>query len=241
MLNQLRKLFNKRLNQVGFSLDRHRRFPSVTDKFKISLVLDVGANVGQFAMELREKGYKGKILSFEPQSIAHQKLIQASKKDNLWTVSERLALGSKAANLEIYVAGNSVSSSFHEMQTAHEEAAPDSSVIGSELTRVITLDSIFSEVVRSDDKVLLKIDTQGYEKEVLLGSILSLPRIDVIQIELSLTPLYEPFESYEYFLNFLKEHDYDLWDLIPGFRNHLTGQLLQVDGIFVKNSRCQIS
>ena len=235
MLNRLRKLFNKGLNQIGFSLERYRKSPNVTGKFEISMVLDVGANAGQFAMALRESGYKGKILSFEPLSLAHQELIETSKKDKLWKVNKRIALGSAATNLKINITKNSVSSSFLEMQRAHENAAPDSLVIGSELTDVITLDSIFSEVVNNDDKVLLKIDTQGYEKEVLLGAILSLPRIDVIQIELSLTPLYEPFESYEYFLNFFKEHDYHLWDLIPGFRNHLTGQLLQVDGIFVKN------
>ena len=80
-------------------------------KFEINLILDVGANQGQFASEIRQCGYAGRIVSFEPLSKAHDKLIQASDGDTKWEVYPRCALGDHNGEVEINIAGNSESSS----------------------------------------------------------------------------------------------------------------------------------
>lgn len=225
---------NVYLQGIGFSLERHSRFPTITGAFDISLVLDVGANSGQFATGLRRSGYKGKIISFEPLSVAHEQLVTNAQKDLSWIAFNRVALGAANTEKQINISQNSYSSSMHKMLSSHTAAAPGSDIIGAELITVLTLDSIFDSVTRENDRILLKIDTQGYEKEVLLGALHSLPLITAVQIELSMTPLYEPYEPYEYFLDFFAENGFILWDLIPGFRDPSTGRLLQFDGIFVK-------
>ena len=123
--------------------------------------------------------------------------------------------------------------------STHVAAAPGSQTVGAEIISVVTLDEIFDSMIneKDNDRVLLKIDTQGFEKEVLLGAVHSLPFITAVQIELSLTPLYELSEQYQYFLDFFTENGFKLWDLIPGFRDPYNGRLLQCDGVFVRTEK----
>ena len=92
---------------------------------QINMVLDVGANTGQFAKWIRDTGYIGKIVSFEPLGDAHRKLSQAAERDPRWIVAPRMALGSAPGKIDIHVAGNGVSSSILPMLTTHTDAAPD--------------------------------------------------------------------------------------------------------------------
>ena len=81
-----------------------------------------------------------------------------------------------------------------------------------------------------------KIDTQGFESEVLKGSVKNLRNIVGIQLEMSTVPLYQKQKTYEYFFNFLKKYNFHLWSIIPGYWNTKTGQMLQFDGIFIKKT-----
>jgi len=78
---------------------------------EIDLVLDVGANFGQFAQQCRASGYQGKIISFEPAITAHATLLRTASSDPLWTVADRVALGATNGETEINIAANSFSSS----------------------------------------------------------------------------------------------------------------------------------
>ena len=57
------------------------------------MVLDIGANEGQFGEELRAGGYKGGMVSFEPMADAHNKLLLRSRSDTQWQVAARSAIG----------------------------------------------------------------------------------------------------------------------------------------------------
>src|SRR5581483_4796413 len=156
----------------------------------VDCVLDVGANVGQYARSLRVNGFKGQIISFEPLKSAFEKLRGAAQHDELWRC-ENYALGAVDSTALINVAGNSQSSSLLAMRKLHAEAAPESRYVGTEAISVRRLDGVFSELVGAHRAPYLKIDAQGYEKEVLKGGIASLPRISLVQIEASLCSLYE--------------------------------------------------
>ena len=99
-------------------------------KFEIDLVLDVGANKGQFASEIRHCGYAGRIVSFEPLSQAHGELLQSSAGDPMWDTYPRCALGDHDGEAEINIAGNSHSSSIMPMLESHLNAAPESAYEG---------------------------------------------------------------------------------------------------------------
>src|ERR1700747_2841378 len=72
---------------------RQRALASLLREKGINLVLDVGANGGQFACEIREYGYQGRIVSFEPISSVHAQLVERAKGDRNWIIADRTAIG----------------------------------------------------------------------------------------------------------------------------------------------------
>jgi FkbM family methyltransferase len=197
-------------------------------------VLDVGANIGQYGRMLRGIGYPGVIISFEPLSSAHQKLTAAAGADRSWIVAPRTALGSAKGSIQINVAGNSVSSSVLPMMKAHLSVAPESRYVATETVALARLDDLLPAIFSNPGPVFLKMDTQGYEAEVLKGAAGILSRVVAIQMEISLVPLYQGAPTLVHTLNAMGDLGYELFNLLPGFRDGVTGQLLQLDGIFVR-------
>ena len=204
--------------------------------FEIDLVLDVGANEGQYASGLRERGYRGRMVSFEPLSAAHAALLRASGNDPSWQVAPRMALGASDGEIEIHVAGNLLSSSALPMLPAHRDAAPGSGYVGLERARLARLDAAGAGYLKDARHVLLKIDTQGYEDRVLLGAEGILGRVTMIQTELSLAPLYEGQLLFDEMRRRLEDLEFTLHALLPGFWDARTGRTLQVDGVFLRRA-----
>jgi FkbM family methyltransferase len=203
---------------------------------EFNFVLDVGANSGQYALLVRSCGHRGPIISFEPLSDAHEKLAARAAADPHWTVAERAALGSRPARALINVAANSVSSSLLDMNRRHLDAAPHSAYGAAEEVDVIALDDCIDRYVPGNAGGLLKIDTQGYELEVLRGAHRTLSgRIDVVQTELSLVELYDGQALMLDVCNFLKQYNFTLRHIIPGLKDPASRRLLQLDGIFAKD------
>jgi FkbM family methyltransferase len=193
----------------------------------ISTVLDIGANVGQFALDLRMAGYKGAIVSIEPGSAAFKRLEKISSKDALWQVYN-FAIGSKSGFSNLNISANKgLSSSLLEMAN-HIEYFPESKTISVENVRVETIDDFIEEKRIKPERLLLKIDTQGFEVEVLKGAVKILDRVKLVYCETSLEPLYQNEQTYLYILNFLKTHGHDLIEVTPGIRSH-EKKLLQID------------
>ncbi|MEL6142383.1 MAG: FkbM family methyltransferase [Bacteroidota bacterium] len=210
-----------------------RRRMAALQEYRITTVLDVGANTGQYAAELRQYGYKGTIHSYEPLSSAFPTLLSASKKYTN-SFAHQLALGSEVGEGIINISQNSWSSSLRELLSTHLEGAPESAYVGQEKISISTVDEEFSRLNLSDERIWLKVDTQGFEREVLAGSKNSLSQIMVVQTEISLQPLYAEGMELEEALEYFKERGYRLIGLEPGFYNKKSGQLLQVDGIFAR-------
>lgn len=200
--------------------------------YAIDLVLDVGANTGQFVSTLRNDVlYAGRIVSFEPLSKAYEAISTKALRDRRWE-TYRYALGDSPGMADINIAGNSQSSSLLGMLPAHLASAPESRYVGTERVEVKRLDDIYPSVVLDARSVYLKVDTQGFERPVIDGARGSLPMIGTIQLELSLVPLYEGEALFPEMLNFMREAGYRLVALEPTFANRASGELLQVDGIF---------
>jgi FkbM family methyltransferase len=202
---------------------------------RIDVVFDVGANTGQFAQQLREAGFPGRIVSFEPSTAAHSRLSKRARRDANWTIASRMALGDHDGTITLNLAGNSVSSSLLPMLPSHENAAPESLYIGSETVDLRTLDTISTEFARDTELIFLKLDVQGFESRVLQGAEQFLSRTAGLQLELSLVPLYEGERLFHPTLQDLEERGYDLWSMVPGFRDPHTGRLLQLDAILFRN------
>ena len=200
----------------------------------ISLVLDVGANAGQYAQRLRAAGYGGRIVSFEPLAGAYAQLAHASRADRAWE-ARRMALGDTDGTTHINVAGNSWSSSVLEMGATHLDTAPESAYVGTEQTPIARLDTLWNELVREGERVLLKLDVQGYEMHALRGAEQALRQITLVQAEMALVPLYEGDSSWRTLVDHLEDRGFALAGLEPGFEHPETGRMLQADGLFLRS------
>lgn len=200
--------------------------------YNVDLLLDVGANTGQYAACMRKIGYTGEIVSFEPMFAAHEKLADNCSADSAW-MCRNFALGDVDSEMEIHVSGNSVSSSILPMLPEHERYAPASRVIDNEVIRVKRLDALPDWAQwRSRKGIWLKIDVQGYEEEVLAGAGECLVDVAAIQLEISLRPLYLQQLTIIPMMAYLNELGFDPVAFEPGFADKDSGEYLQVDGIF---------
>ena len=239
-MSRLNLFFKKCFAAAGLEVSRRQVRTAATGKRSlladqgIELLLDVGANIGQYATRVREEGYAGRIVSFEPLKEAHAELVLKARLDPGWTVHERCAIGAAIGEAEINVSKNSVSSSLLPMLAAHTQAAPDSVYVDKNLTKVLTLDAVMGQYRRARERVFLKIDTQGFEREVLEGAQESLKFVVGLQLELSIVPLYASQELYRWFLDDLEQRGFVLWSLVPGHVDPGTGQMVQFDGVFIR-------
>ena len=225
---------------TGFDIVRYSSFnfnqlrrSQLLSKTGIGCVIDVGANNGQYGRELRAAGYRGRIVSFEPLSHALAELSAQAARDPLW-ICRKAAMGDRNCRTAINVAGNSVSSSILPMLAAHSDAAPESRYVATEDVAMVTLEAVFPEVASEGDNIWLKLDVQGFEKQVLDGAGKALDKVCAIEMELTMTPLYENQTLYMDMIQRLARSGFSLAMINPGLRDPRSGLLLQADGIFLR-------
>lgn len=232
----IKRWVRQRFRDMGLELSWYP-VPRLFSSIRPDVVLDIGANVGQFADEIRRAGFRGRIVSFEPLSSAHRQLLERCRRDRGWCVAPRMAIGSTDEETTIHVAGNSFSSSLLPMEALHEQVAPGSRYIAKERVTVRRLDSVFDSFVKDGESVLLKMDVQGFERQVLEGARESMPRIGAIQLEAALAPLYEGEATLLELVRLVVDRGYELWSITPGLIDHRSGRLLQADCVFVKPAK----
>lgn len=233
-MSRLSEVVLRGLARRGFAVQRHpgwRRQRLMADH-GVDVVFDVGAARGGYAHELREFGYAGRIVSFEPIAAAYADLQAASAGDDRWTCVHS-ALGSAAGRQTINIASNSDSSSILPMADEHRSAAPHVDYIGEEEITVSRLDDVAPEHLTDAARPFLKIDTQGFEGEVLAGGVQTLDRCVGLQLELSFVPLYSGGMLVDEMISFAYDHGFRMVALAQGF-THPTGAMLQADGVFFR-------
>lgn len=236
----LKNLIKRQIEKAGYQIikpnlrqDHLLRRMKLFDNYKINVILDVGANTGQYANIVRNSGFKGKIVSFEPLSTAYKTLKNNSITVNNWEALN-FGLGDFDGESIINISANSESSSFLNMLPVHIKHRPESKFIGKEKVTIKKLDSVFHNFSNDSDNIFLKIDAQGYEYNILQGGNKSLNNIDGLQIEMSLEPLYEGEKLICELIGYIETKGYKLMSIEPGSVDYSSGQMFQVDGIFFK-------
>lgn len=203
--------------------------------FGIECVLDVGASTGGYGAELRSTGYDQRIISFEPSSDAFPALETRASRDALWDTVQ-LALGKESDEAILNLSLNRESNSILSIKDRHTAAYTQAKYVGSEVVAVETLDHVFDRYCVAGTSIFLKIDTQGYEYQVLLGAEACLSHITGVQVELSLVPMYEDETPFVEIITYLQAHGFSLMSFQPVIDDPETGQLLQVDGLFFRGT-----
>lgn len=228
-----RRLVRAGLARAGPVLERWRlgvHLVRLIDCYRVDCVLDVGANRGQFGTMLRQAGYRGPLLSFEPVPEAYADLEALATRDAAWT-AHQLALGDETVTLPLNVTSTSSVSSF--LQPTEEATLAFSSlrVARIEHIQVATLDDLAGELPYQ--RILLKVDTQGFDLRVLAGSRRLLPRTVAVQIEMSVIPLYEGSPSYLEALARMRELGFTPSGFFP-VMSDAKMRTYEFDGVFVR-------
>ena len=216
-------------NPRGYSLPTH--LMAVFDALGVNCVLDVGAHHGEYARQLRDYGYEGRIVSFEPVASSFARLADAAARDRDWRV-HHAALGAEEGTAELNVAADERLSSF--LSPSAAPLTPALAVEERETVRVRTLDGVVDEAVAGirEPRLFLKMDTQGWDREVLRGASASLPRIFGLQSEAAVLPLYEGMTSYLDAIRELGELGYDLTGVYPVAYDSL--RVVELDVVMIR-------
>jgi FkbM family methyltransferase len=180
----------------------------------IDCVIDVGANRGQFAHELRAIGYTGYLISFEPVHREYVILSESLKMDTKWR-GYQLALGAEDRTARIHVITSStVMSSLLRPLFRFGHSEEEMEDIGMK-----RLDGMFDEICSSLPnfpalpRVFLKMDTQGYDLEVFKGAERCIGKILALQSELSIKPLYDNMPDYHEALHAYEQAGFEVHNL----------------------------
>jgi FkbM family methyltransferase len=227
--------------RLGYDLTPRRKakpleaqLAAVLERFAIACVLDVGANAGQYGSMLRAWGYRGRIVSFEPVAAAHARLELRAAADPDWQVAPRMALGAKDGEATIEVSADSDMSSLLPQTELLRRLSASSRVVGRERVPIRRLDGLAKEYVNHGERTFLKVDTQGFEAEVLAGARELLPRLQGIQLEMSLVRCYEGERDFRELIDDLARAGFSPWLFLPGYFEHKLARQLQLDGVFMR-------
>jgi FkbM family methyltransferase len=224
------------LHRVDLDVSRGpypNRLARTLDAQGIDTVLDIGANVGQFASMTRRAGFGGRMISCEPLNGAFKELSARASRDPKWTPVHK-AVGSAPGTITINVSANSFSSSVLTMTDEHLTSAPGSGYIAQETVGLTTVRDLVAEHSVVPARTLLKIDTQGFEDEVMSGAGDLLGEFSAVQLELSFVELYAGQKLFDDLYERMRGLGYHLHIIEPGFSD-ASGRLLQCDGLFVRS------
>lgn len=231
---------------LGYELIKTKHHPTLQSHLanffhdlNIDLVLDVGANNGQFANTLRSIGYSGRIISFEPVSTCFEKLCLLSKNDPLWSVMH-LALGDKKEKKTINVFNSTDFSSLLDPNSFGKNTFEQMRTSKKEIIPVDTIDNILSELkLENITNIFLKMDTQGYDLNVFNGASSSLSMIIGMLTEISLHPIYEQMPGYHEVLQIYEKSGFTITGLYPITRNKDLS-IIEMDCVMIKQNKLHV-
>ncbi len=233
-LPRTRRAIRIALRAAGLERIRQPNFVDIMTKLDIDSVIDVGANAGQYVSDIRELGYRGRIVSFEPIREVYQRLCEAARKDNRWEV-HNFALGEKAGEQSINVSEDTVFSSFKRPDAYLTQTFSASNLARTETVKMIRLEDFLNEHPEIGKSAYLKIDTQGFELEVLKGAGSWLPRIKALQLELPMRRLYDDQPSWIAMVEWLAGKGFQVAMAKENNYDRATMSLLELDVVFVRS------
>jgi FkbM family methyltransferase len=199
---------------------------------EVDVLVDGGANRGQYASWARDCGFGGRIISVEPAHEAFRALSEAAEPDSRWEC-HNVALGPVNGAIDLNVSRSSLGTSVFEPNDRHAGAWPGDVV--EEVVRVPmrSLDSLWPGFGCDGERVYLKLDVEGFELSVLEGAAVVLDDVRLLELELSLVSVYHDAPVFAEVLPFLTERGFSVVALEQnGGDDDETGQMLMIDGIF---------
>jgi FkbM family methyltransferase len=221
---------------LGPDLLLHEHLARLFERYAVDCVLDVGANTGQYATELRQAGYRGRILSFEPLPHLYARLQEAAARDRAWTVHP-IALGRDASVAELIVTRHDVFTSFREpLPFAAARFGEATDVARRERVAVRRLDDVLDELLDGGPppRCFLKMDTQGYDLEVFAGLGRWAGHVVGLQSEVAAIALYAGMPRMAEAIACYEAAGFELTGLFPVSHDEPSGRVIEFDCVLVR-------
>jgi len=233
ILHTLRKIFQK----TGFDFHRHSTSASKLSYLKtlnIHTVLDIGANTGQFAKEIRNILIDAQIYSFEPLVDCFKKLNERMVDYTNFTAFN-YALGDTTEIVAMNKNTYSPSSSLLEMSENHKKLFPHTKESSPEKIVVKRLDDVASSLTLKSN-ILIKVDVQGFESKVIAGGENTFKKAHAVLIENSFTTLYENQPLFNEVYNKLVALGFEYRGALQEKVNPQNGEIISEDSLFLKRT-----
>jgi FkbM family methyltransferase len=198
-------------------------------------VIDVGANVGQFAIAAAKLFPEVFVHSFEPNPNSVRQLqrnVQSLRNVAVYPS----AIGEREGEIDFHINSHSHSSSVLALSENHQNAFPDAREVGTIRAKMTTLDKVFGGVTLAAP-VLLKLDVQGYEAQVLRGSPEVLKRVDYLVVEVSFKPMYQGETLFMDIARLGETFGFHFLRPVGWLADFRTGEIMQMDALFARDCR----
>jgi FkbM family methyltransferase len=196
----------------------------------ITRVVDVGAHEGGFMRMLRDTvGYENSAISFEPSKRSYERLVRDRAGDRHW-VGYNLALGSTDGTRDLNVFSGTDFNSFRRPNELGLDRFESLRPTGAETVSVVRLDA----EIGAEVPTLLKIDTQGFDLDVLSGATGIMQSIRAILIELPVRTIYDGAPNLLTMVSELRSLGYEIAGLFPLSLDRDRLRVIEFDGVFLQ-------
>jgi FkbM family methyltransferase len=212
------------------------QLPALFEMYGVNCVLDVGAHEGEYAQRLREGGYRGRIVSFEPVPRAFAELERTAGDDPEWRV-EQVALGRDDSTMTMNAVPGTLSSLREptEFGARRYKRLRDPDPVEVQVRR---LDGMLDELLAGleQPRPYLKLDTQGFDLDVFTGAGDRIEQFVGMQSELPLMQIYEGMPRLPEAIGVYEAAGFDVAAMYPVSRQGKTGRVLEFDCVMVRGS-----
>ncbi len=201
-------------------------------KCKIRTILDIGANVGQFAGQIHALLPDARLYSFEPLADCYRELVKKMEHVPEFHAFN-LALGDKNGREHIFRNEYTPTSSLLPQDKLLVESFPYTASAAVQEIEIRRLDDVAHELVLVEP-ILTKIDVQGMEDKVLLGAESVIARTAILIVETSFEPLYKGQVLFPAIYDLLRSKGFSYMGTEHIIRNPVDGRPLQCDALFLR-------
>jgi FkbM family methyltransferase len=242
MLQIIARPIRKILNSFGYEIIKKTdaftgsKSGNWLEKLNIATIIDIGANEGQFIKAISQTIPGRKIIAFEPIKACYDKLL--TNTSHLSVTAYNCGLSNESGTAEINISENFVSSSILPIEQLTTTLYPDSKYVNKQTIELRRLDDVMKDHKLAPN-VLLKIDVQGYEEQVLAGSLDTLSKVSAVIIEFSYQPLYAGQWLFEETYDFFTAQGFSFAGLADQANSKETGIPIYGDAIFIRKEPLQ--
>jgi len=208
--------------------------------YNVDCVFDIGANVGQYAWMIRKNlGFKGLIISFEPIPEAAALIRNKARGDSSWIVEEQV-VGPRDGTQEFNVMRDSQFSSISTPRDMGLNLFGDATEIKNQI--VVKSETLANAYVRMAARYkffrpFLKMDTQGFDCEVVASGRRVLSQFVGLQSELAIKKIYLHSKDFREALALYESHGFSLSSFVPNNGGQFP-HLVETDCIMIRNDLC---